>query len=210
MIKKEYEILMPFLKEPWNKFTFKDVKKLSKKKSESYVYDSIKKFVNFEILEEKKAGNVILYNINLKSLKTRSYSGFVSESIAWNKKHIPFNEIIKIVKKIPTKFFIFIITGSYSKQTQNTNSDLDIVIIVDDYMETKKVYSQIKSLCELSIPKIHPYAFKQSEFLQMLVNNEENYGKEIVKNNLIFFGAETYYSIINEAIENGFNDKKLH
>ena len=71
MLKKEYEILVPFLKESWRDFTFKEVKKLSKKKSESYVYNSIKKFVNSEILEEKKAGNVILYSINLKSLKTK-------------------------------------------------------------------------------------------------------------------------------------------
>mgnify|MGYP001599859468 CR=1 FL=1 len=28
--------------------------------------------------------------------------------------------------------------------------------------------------------------------------------------NLLLYGGEVYYKILDEAIENGFNDKKLH
>ncbi len=205
MLKKEYEILLQFAKEPWKKFTFKEIKKLSKKKSESYVYNSLKKFVKKDILKEEKAGNVILYYLNLKNLETQSNIGFISEYIAWNQKHIPYEVLNNIIDKIPTFFYILIITGSYAKKTQTKDSDIDLVIIIDDNIEPKNIYAELSHYCELSIPKIHLYVFKKSEFLTMLVNKEVNYGKEITKNNILLFGASYYYKIINEAIGNGFN-----
>ena len=208
MLKKEYEILSQFVKEPWKKLTFKEVKILSKKKSESYVYNSLKKFVKENILKEERAGNVILYSLDLTSLKSQIYTGFISEHIAWN-RNLPYKDLQNISKKIPTEFYIFIITGSYAKNKQKETSDIDVVIIIDDSAEPKRVYAQLNMACELNIPQIHLYVFKKSEFLQMLLNSEANYGKEIVKNNLILYGGEIYYKILNEAMENGFNNKKL-
>jgi predicted nucleotidyltransferase len=111
--------------------------------------------------------------------------------------------------KIPTEYFTFIIAGSYASNKQTEHSDLDIVIICDDTQDTKHILAQIRQTCELSIPHGHPYIFTKSEFLGMLLNVEANYGKEIVKNNLIIYGAQQYLSIINEAMQHGFNDKKL-
>ena len=39
----------------------------------------------------------------------------------------------------------------------------------------------------------------------MLHDKSENYGKEAARNNLIFNGGQEYYSILAEAIQNGFN-----
>ncbi len=210
MLKKEYEVLLQFVREPWKRLTFKEVKKLSGKKSESYVYNSLKGFVRQGILKEEHAGNVVLYYPDIKSLKAQSYAGFVSEYIAWSKKHIPYKDLQKIAEKIPAAFYIFIIAGSYARNTQKETSDIDVAIIVGDSEEPKKVYAELNLACELNIPQIHLYAFRKSEFLQMLLNNEANYGKEIAKNNLILYGGEEYYMIMHEAIENGFDGKKLY
>lgn len=210
MLKKGYEILLQFAKEPWKKFTFKDVKKLTGKKSESYVYNSLKGFVRVGILKEENAGNNILYCLDAKNLKAQSYAGFVSEYVAWSQKHLPHKDLQRIADKIPTEFYIFIVTGSYAKNKQKETSDIDIAIIISDSVEPKKVYAQLRLACELNIPKMHLYVFRKSEFLQMLLNNEANYGKEIVKNNLILYGGEGYYKILYEAIENGFNGKNLY
>ena len=204
MLKKERQILEEFVKKPWKKYTFKEIKKLSGKKSESYVYTSLKKFVKSNILKEERAGNVVLYSLNLDSYKTFAYAGFVLEHLSWNKKHIPYKDLEKIVSKIPTKFFIIIITGSYANNTQKKDSDIDIVIICDDSFEPKKIYAELKLDCELNIPPIHLYVFKKMEFLNMLLSKEANYGKEIVNKNLILFGGEEYYNIVSEAIKNGF------
>ena len=39
----------------------------------------------------------------------------------------------------------------------------------------------------------------------MLLEKQANYGKEIVRNNLIFTGAEGYFRIVQEAMKNGFD-----
>ena len=209
MLKKEYEILAPFIKEPWKKYFFKDIKKLSKKKSESYVYSAIKKYAKENIFSQEMAGNVVLYSLNLQNPKTLVYAGFIAEHLCWKSNHLPFDIIKKIIEKIPNTYFTFIITGSYAKNKQKGTSDLDIVIIVDDAQNTKEILAEINYTCELSIPKGHPYVFKKSEYLEMLANNQANYGKEIVKNNLIAYGGAGYFKIIQEAIRNGFNDKNL-
>ena len=138
MLNKEYEILKPFIEEAWKKFTFKEIKKLSKKKSESYVYNSLKKFVKQNILSEEKVGNILIYTLNLSNLKTQIYAGFVAEHIAWHKKQIPYKNLQNIASKIPTDFFILIITGSYAKNMQKKDSDIDVVVISDDCFESKK------------------------------------------------------------------------
>lgn len=204
MLKKEYQILEEFVKTPWKKFTFKEIKKLSGKKSESYVYTSLKKFVKLDILKEERAGNVVLYSLNLSSHKALAYASFVLEYLSWNKKQVPYKDLEKIASKIPTKFFIFIITGSYATNTQKKDSDLDIAIICEDAFEPKKIYAELKQDCELNIPRIHLYVFKVSEFLSMLLNKNANYGKEIANKNFILWGGESYFSIIAEAVKNGF------
>ena len=80
---------------------------------------------------------------------------------------------------------------------------MDIAIIIPN-SESKKQYEIALREGEFMIPEVHGYVFTQDEFYQMLVNDEFNYGKELVKKHIIFCGAEQYYSIVFEAIKNGF------
>lgn len=205
MLKKEHEILKVFIEKPWKSFTFKEIKSLSAKKSKSYVGNVLKKFSEEKILSEEKAGNVILYKLNINSEKALNYAGMVAEYIAWDKKHIPYDELERLAEKIPTVFYIFIITGSYAKGKQTKTSDIDVVIICDDSFESKKIYAELRHQASISIPQVHLYTFKREEFLKMLLDKEANYGKEIANNNLILSGGKEYYKIVSEAMKNGFN-----
>ncbi len=204
MLKKEHELLMPFVREPWKKFTFGDVKRVLKKTSESYVYGGLKKFVKLGFLREERAGNVVLYALNAGSLKTQAYAGFVAEYTAWNKRRIPYNDLQKMAEKVPTEFYIFIITGSYARNRQRADSDIDVAILIDDSSEPKRVYAELSHFCEMNIPQIHLYVFRNRDFLEMLLSNEANYGKEITRNNLVLCGGATYIKIVDEAMRHGF------
>jgi len=204
MITKEYTIIEPFTREPWKALTFKQVKDLSRNKSDNYVHTILKKFVNDEILTENKVGNVILYSLS-KNVFALNTMGYVSEYKSKQAKHLPHKNIQKLLSKIKTPFYSFVITGSYAKKNQKHSSDLDVVIICDDKQKPNTILSQIKLESELMTPEAHPYVFTKSEFLQMLLSKEENYGKEVVRNNLIITGAKQFYSIMMEGIENGFN-----
>ena len=76
------------------------------------------------------------------------------------------------------------------------------VYLLADYANNDSI---AKLETELMHPEAHPYVFTKSELLQMLLSKEENYGKEIAKNNLTITGAKQFYSIILEAIDYGFN-----
>ena len=134
MLKKEYEILEEFCRKPWKKFTFREIKEISGKSSESYVYNSLKGFAKEGILKEERAGNVVLYSLYLDSMKAHSYAGFVSEYISFFNKHIPIMDLGRLAPKIPTDFYILLVTGSYAKGTQRKDSDMDLVVICDDCM----------------------------------------------------------------------------
>ncbi len=204
MLTKKYLIIESFAKKPWKALTFKQVKKLSGNKSDNYVHTSLKGLVKNKILTQEKIGNSIVYSIasNTFALDTL---GYILEYKANNAKHLPNKNINKVLEKIKTSFYVFIITGSYASKKQKKSSDLDVVIICDNAESPNKIMSQIKLECETLVPSIHPYVFTELQFYEMLVNKEENYGKEIVRNNMIITGAKQYYAILVRAIKNGFN-----
>lgn len=204
MLTKEYLIIGPFVRQPWATLTFRLVKELSKNKSDNYVHTTLKKLVKDNILTEKTAGNVILYSLS-KNVFALNAAGFVAEYQAQQAKHVPHKNIQKLLSKIKTPFYSFIITGSYAKKQQKSSSDVDVVIICDDGQKPQRILSEIKLESEVMIPEVHPYVFTKSEFLLMLLSKEENYGKETVRNNLVVTGAKAFYSIVVEAIEHGFN-----
>ena len=201
MLKKSYKVLDVFVSNPTITYLFNDVKEHIGSKSESYTYNSLKSFVKEGILTKDKRGGVAIYKIS-DSPKAISFLSMAAEYKAWNRKGIPIDNIIEIIKKSKINFLTLIITGSYVKSKQTTKSDLDLVLIVPN--DVKKVTARLKQFCDLSIPEIHLYVFTDDEFKQMLLDGKHNYGKEIVKNNLIFFGAEAYYKIMLEAMKNGF------
>ncbi len=200
MLKNTYRILNIFAERPWKKFTLKEIKEISKSKSESYTYNSLNSFVKENILLKEKVGNVSVYSAK-HNQKAIAYLSMASENNAWKKNHISVKIIENLISNIPAKCFTFLVTGSYAKQKQKANSDIDVVIFSE--ISPKRIYSELNYLCNMSIPKVHLYVFRWSEFLQMLINKNPNYGKEIAENNLIFAGAEPYYRILMQAVENG-------
>ncbi len=205
MIKKEYEILYLFAKEPWKKYNFTGLQKTSGKKSRSYLEKVLHRLSKDKILKKELFGHMPIYSLNIDSAKVRIYAGFALEYYGWSKKHVPYDNLQKIMDKIPNKEHVFIVAGSYAGGKQTAKSDIDIVILICDSAEPKKVYAELSHYAGLSIPKIHLYVFRHKEFIEMLHNREQNYGKEIAKNNLILTEGQIYIKLVQEAMQNGYN-----
>lgn len=202
MLNKEWKIIEVFERKPWEMLTFKQVKQFSKNKSDNYVHRTLKKFVKTQVLIEKKYGNSIVYSphhLN-NSIRVLSLVSEYKAAIA----DLPNKLINNLINEIPTSFFCFIITGSYAENKQTKKSDLDIAVIFDNARNMKEILVPLKNISELSVPPIHPYVFTEKQFYDMLINDEENYGKEIARKHLIVFGAESFYRILFKAVEHGF------
>ena len=196
LMKKELLLLLPFMKEPWKEFTLSEIKRLTKKKSHHYVFEALKRFTSMDILEEKRIGNTNIY-----VLKESYYLSFLEQLIREQRTDIPYENIRQI--RIRSPFHILLIGGSFAEKKQKPGSDIDIAIIIPD-SESKRPYQAALKQGELIKPEVHGYVFTKSEFYQMLVNKEFNYGKELARKHIIYEGAEIYYNILFEAMRNGF------
>jgi len=75
---------------------------------------------------------------------------------------------------------------------------------VENKVDVKKMFNVLKNKSLLMIPKVDLYVFSRKEFLEMLLDNQENLGKQFFEKGLILFGSESYYQIVMEAEKNGF------
>lgn len=202
LLKQELLILKPFIKEPWREFTLTEVKTITENKSHHYVFEALKKFAKIGIITEKKRGNTNLYAVNPENQDLHYLT--ITESIIKEKRmDIPYKNIRQITAKIKNPFYSLIIGGSYAEGKQKPSSDLDIALIIPD-SENKKPYQIALKEGELMIPEIHGCIFTKEEFCLMLINNEFNYGKELARKHILYYGAEQYYKILFEAMKNGF------
>lgn len=202
---EEYKVDASFLKEPWKHLTYSDIQKLSGKNSKGFIYKSLKRLiVNKVVVAERIGKRNVVYRPNLGLASTQGYLGYLHEYVSWKNRHIPLEIIENLRSKIPTSFFIIIVTGSYARGKQHKKSDLDLVIICDDTFNPKKINAELEHAADTSTPHVHLYSFTKNEFKEMLLNDKQNYGKEIARNCLIFYGGAIYYSIMNEVIKSGF------
>ncbi len=86
-------------------------------------------------------------------------------------------------------------------------SDMDIVTIVQDEKLKKDVAAYVKEATRLSEYEVDAHSVSKTDFIAMLANDEENFGKEVFRKHIIFYGAEAYYQMVKEAAKNGLQAK---
>lgn len=199
--KKELRIVDVFRRDLFSSYTIHKLMEKLKTGSYSWTFNAVKKLQKQGIILFEKKGHSTLCRINLDSQLAITYLSLLDELEALS-KNIP--NIQEIKKVVPTDYFTLLVAGSYAEGKQTKKSDLDVVVIVDDQADVKKILNAVRNKGDLLIPAVHAYVFKRGEFLKMLLADEENYGKFVFKKRLIFFGAKNYYLIIKGAIRNGF------
>ena len=204
LTKKELEIMDIFRKDLFREETIRSIMKSISKSSYTWTFNTVKKLIRSNLLLHKKKGKSTICSLNIDSLNSVYYLSLLDYLEASNAGYVPYKNIIELINNIPVIYFSFIVTGSYAEGKQTKKSDIDICVIIEDDSDKKRVYNHLFNKGELMIPKVHPLVFTKSEFVQMLLDKEENYGKLLYKKRLIYFGAENYYLIVKEAIRNGF------
>ena len=91
--------------------------------------------------------------------------------------------------------YSLVLFGSYAKGKADKHSDLDIAIItpIENKEKAESIMNSIKRTTSLNL---HPLEFTYKDFIEMLSSKENNVGKEIVKNNIIFKGYEQFYECL--------------
>lgn len=181
-------------------FLAKTIRGLSKTLRKSYpkIYDAVLELGKNNILFIEKIGNSKICKLKL-SPESISFLSFIESQEALTKRIPNVNKILNFKDFLDD---IFIVTGSYAKGKQTKSSDIDIALIAKENPKNKQ--ELLANLTMTFIPQIHALSFSYKDFIDMLLDKEANFGKEVFKYHLIFRNPERYYELIKEAIEHGF------
>lgn len=104
-----------------------------------------------------------------------------------------FRAIYDILKEI-NKQFIVLLFGSHVKGTATKHSDIDCLLIFSEE-DAKKIEEKL-----LILPfEVHLTTISYDSFINMLKSKEFTVVSEALKKNIILFGIEDYYRLIQNA-----------
>ncbi|HLC57716.1 MAG TPA: nucleotidyltransferase domain-containing protein [Candidatus Nanoarchaeia archaeon] len=154
-------------------------------------------YINVKKLEEGEIIDVEdLKNVKRCSFKDRfNEDVFIVETERKNKilRKKELKAVYDRLKRI-NKLFIVLLFGSYVKGTVIKSSDIDLLLIADEANAR-----EIESKLEILPFKIHLTHVHYDAFIDMIKSKEQSVVSEAIKNNIIFFGVEDYYRLVENA-----------
>ncbi len=199
LTKEQLRILSVFKNDIFVSLTFKQIKQQSKQKSNNIIQIALKEFQKQDIIKTKKIGNITEYSLNLNNNLTLSYLNLINEYNIITSK-MPKKTLNEIQNRIfkHTKLFILIVFGSYAKNKVTSKSDLDIAVIVESEQAKKDIAPFVETIKRRETTPIDCHIIAEPEFLEMLKADFENIGKQIFKNNIVYYGYIQYCNLIKE------------
>jgi predicted nucleotidyltransferase len=139
-------------------------------------------------------GKAIVISPDKKCPTIKSYLAVSSEEE--KKEYLQNQPIInKITSELDTEDAV-VLFGSYAKNTQTENSDIDLLIINKNGKKDIS-FSKYELLYK---KKINPIYITKKEFKDMIKDNEENVGKQTLKNHIILNNPEEFWGDVLDAI----------
>ncbi len=197
LTKKQLNMLSVFKKSIFTSLTFKQIKQQSRQKSNNIVQIALKEFQQQNLVKIKRTGDVITYALNLESNSVLSYLNLINDSEI-HKSNVPKETLLGIQNRIfkHTEFFILIVFGSYAKNEAKQSSDLDVAVIVESAATRKNIAPYLETIKRRELTQIDYHIFTRLEFLEMIDADFENVGKQIFKDNIIYYGYIPYCNLI--------------
>jgi len=186
----------------FEEFSISEVMSLSKKETKTWVFNTLKIFAKHNLINCRRKGNINLYILNISNPLVLHLLQFLEVQENLDFKEIKL--ISDIIENIPIKNCSILIFGSYANKKQSPNSDLDICFLVENRLIEKKLKSHINEIKLNYKIKIDDNYIIFKDFIRMLINKEENLGKQIFRKHKLFYNPDIYYELIKEAYKHGF------
>jgi len=199
---KKIQLLEIWKNELFGEFSISEIMNLSRKKTKPWVFNALKLLVKNKILNSKRKGNLDIYSLNLDNPSAIQFLQYLE--LQENSNFSQMELISEIIKRVKIKNYSLIVFGSYAKNKQSKDSDIDICFLVENKEMEKKMCPYVNELkLDYSI-KIDKHYITFEEFVKMLLSDEENLGKQIFRNHKVFYNPDIYYQLIKEAYKHGF------
>jgi predicted nucleotidyltransferase len=197
LTKEQINIFSVFRKNLFSSLTFRQIKEQSGQKSNGVVQIAVNEFKRQGIVKTKTVGDVTIYSPDLESNLSLSYLNLINASET-GKKRFPKDVLEEVQKRLlkRTEFFILAVFGSHAKGGASEKSDMDIALIVDSERTKKDVTPLLETVKRREITPLDYHIFTRDEFLEMLKSEHENVGKQIYRDNIIYYGYPEFCNLI--------------
>ena len=155
------------------------------------VHTAVSRLIDKGLLEKKKIGKSLQLSFIPKLSKE------VFEAELERREQVLKNKNLKVMLNtikhdIMSSNFVLLLFGSYSKNKQDKNSDIDLMFIVPKPNMEKSIEQAI-SILPLNI---HYFVFTEKQFRKMNDTRKANLVHEAIKSNIILYGIEQYYEML--------------
>ena len=199
---EKIRILEVWGKNPFAGFTISEIMVISKKRTKTWVFNSLKNLTKHGILNSKRKGNLDVYSLNLNNPISIQLLQYLEAQK--NINFLKLDIISEIIEKITIKSYSLLVFGSYAEDKQTKNSDLDICFLLENKGIEKKIKPYVNEVKFNFLTKIDEHYITFKEFIKMLLRDEENLGKQIFRKHKLFYNPDIYYQLIKQAQKNGF------
>ncbi len=171
------------------------IKEIQKRIDYSYerVNSALKSLTKKMIVIEKQKGKTLIYSLDTNNIYSDSL-GFnrytLQRKVDFIKKHRPIYKAIQEVESNPFSWSI-ILFGSYSKETETKQSDVDLIVTCIPSKE-KEVNNFIKSLKHKYGINISPVVLPMHEFPKIKKDNPELWN-DLKLYGIVFKGCDSFY-----------------
>jgi predicted nucleotidyltransferase len=171
------------------------IKEIQERCGYSYerVNSAMKSLAEKKIVEKKEKGKTLVYSLIFDNLMTETigFGGYMLQRrIDFIKKHKILSKAIKDIESNPY-ITILILFGSYSKNTQTKNSDIDLMVVTVPGKEME-IESFIKSFTSKYGFKFAPAALSLLEFPKIKKENKELWS-DLKLYGIVFKGNDDFY-----------------
>ena len=204
LTKKQLKLLQPFTKNIFKEMGQRELGRLANERSNNTVQLAFKQFEKENIITSQKIGTSKRYRLNIGNEKIYDYLTLLKYE-GLPKTAIQSIEVLKEHIEKYTLFYSLIIFGSYASGEQHKKSDLDIVILLPDKSQEKNMAIAVNTAKLKSLLPLHVQTLVYDGFIEMLIANRENVGKEIARKHQAVHNINIFYKSIKKAINHGFN-----
>jgi len=202
MQNKRIELLEAWNGRPFDELSISEIMGLAGKKSKPWVFNSLKELAESGLLISRRKGNLGLFSLNLENPLLIQALNYLE-----SQRNLDFPElgiIMEIVNRVPLKNYCLLVFGSYASGKSAKSSDIDICFLVESEQAAKKIKPYLDEI-KLNHPvNIDEHYVTFDDFVEMLLRQEENLGKQIHRKHILFFNPDIYHKLTMEAHKHGF------